>query len=257
MSDRAASDLNASPTSGLPRRGRRTPSQHPGPPLGVPAGVALAAFVAAVATGPLLGQGPLPSPWSPSAEIERYFVDSRTATAVGSWLLVLSATALLFFSALVFSRLNFLAPHAPGPVIAGLGGVAASLSLAVSAAPMWALSQPNIALNAAWPQMRPLGSDHLVHSLDYLMFVTGGPIHVVGLGVMVLGIAVTMHFIRRTPAWLARVGVGLAALCIASSIAMMTQIGAPMLPIGRFLALFWLVGVALIIPRERGPRRRR
>ncbi len=217
---------------------------HPGPPLGAPAIVFVATFVASILAAPLAGGGTMPSPFGPSALVQIFFAANSTTTAVGALLMLLSATALLVFSAVGASRLQYLAPNAPGPLIAGFGGVAAAVALAASACASWVLS------------MSPVSQDlELVHAIHGLAFVLGGPAHVVSLGVLVLGLAVTTIFVNRTPRVLSKVGIVIAAVDFLSVLALLSPSAAHLVPLGRFASLFWLVVMAVQIPRARGARR--
>jgi hypothetical protein len=220
-------------------------AEHPGPPLAAPAVTGAATFVASVLVGPVSGAGPVPSPFDGGA-IATYAAAHPTVLSVTALLVLLSAIALVFLSAVTWSRLAFLAPNAPGPAIAGIGGVAAAGSLLVTAGVLWALGQPGVA-------------DHpdLAVALHHLGFALGGPVHVASLGVLVVGIAVTTLFVARTPRWLSYTGVALAAVDVLGSLALLDERLAWLLPVGRFLTLAWLVGICALVPRDRAARGRR
>jgi hypothetical protein len=106
-------------------RGRR----HPGPPLGAPVIAFAVLFVASLVIGPMLGAGTIPSPFSSPSVIQHYFAASHTASQVNGFLQVVAGIMLSLFGAILLSRLQFLAPNAPGPTIAGVGGILASAVL--------------------------------------------------------------------------------------------------------------------------------
>jgi hypothetical protein len=223
------------------RRGRGR--EHPGPPLAVPALAFLVMFAASGLAGPLSGSGTFPSPYSHAGVVERYFAANRTATGVGAFFLLAAATALVFFSAIMWSRLTFLAPNAPGPAIAAFGGLSAAGLLAVGGSAEWLLSRPAVT-----------SQQGLVRMLDDAVFVTAGPAHTGALGVLMLGVAVTTWFIRRTPRWLSVLGVALAVVDIAATLSLLTSRVTPLIPIGRFGSMFWLVAISVLLPRTRAAR---
>jgi hypothetical protein len=220
-------------------------AEHPGPPLVAPAVTGAVTFVASVLVGPLSGAGTTPSPFDGDA-IATYAAAHPTVLSVSALLVLLSAVAMVFLAAVVWSRLAFLAPNAPGPAIAGIGGVAAAGSLLSTSAFLWVLGQPSVA-------------DHpdLAVALHHLGFALGGPVHVASLAVLVVGIAVTTLFIGRTPRWLAVAGIALAAVDVLGSLALLDESLAVLLPVGRFLSLAWLIGICALVPRERAARGRR
>lgn len=224
-----------------PRRGGS--AAHPGPPLAAPAIAFVVTFLASILIGPISGAGAVPSPFAAPATIERYFTDHHTITAISGSLMLLSAIPLLILSAITFSRLDFLAPNAPGPAIAGFGGLAASTMLMASALFGWTLSRDVVT-----------DQPGLAHTVDYLMFLTGGPAHTAALGVMILGLAVTTLFIARTPRWLSVIGIGLAVLDVLCLVSLAVEEAAPLIAIGRFGSLAWLVAITWLIPRDRAAR---
>jgi hypothetical protein len=225
-------------TSGL-SRGRA----HPGPPLAVPAVAFVATFVASVLAGPVLGNGTFPSPYADAGVIERYFAANQTATGVGALFLMLSATALVFLSAIAWSRLTFLAPNVPGPAIAAFGGLSAAALLGVSGSLEWVLSRSSVTSQPG-----------LVRMLDAAVFVTGGPAHTGALGMTMLGLAVTTWFVRRTPPWLSVLGVVIAVVDIVSMLSLLSSTLMPLIPAGRFGSMIWIVAISVLLPRTRAAR---
>lgn len=222
---------------------RATPG-HPGPPLAAPAAAFLIFFLAPSFLGPLLGAvGQVPSPFLRSEVVQAYFAANPHPTQLSALLMFWSALALALLTAIAHSRLDYLSPNAPGPTIAAAGGIVASAMLAVSSACTWVLGQP-------------VTSDQrdLTHVLHYLSFVSGGPIHTAALGFLVFGLSITTWFLRRTPRWLCIVGYVIAAVAVLSSLTMAVPALAPLIPLGRFTAMIWLVAVGLLIPRSRQAR---
>jgi hypothetical protein len=216
---------------------------HAGPPLALPALAFLVSFGASGLAGPLIGTGTFPSPYSHAGKVERYFAANQTATGVSSFFLLAAATALVFFSAIVWSRLTFLAPNVPGPSIAAFGGLSAAALLAVSGSLEWLLSRPAVTSQPG-----------LVRMLDDAVFVTAGPAHTGALGMLMLGVAVTTWFVRRTPPWLSLLGVVIAVVDIASTLSLLTSTLTPLIPIGRFGSMLWILAISVLLPRTRAAR---
>jgi hypothetical protein len=134
----------------------------------------------------------------------------------------------------------------PGPGIAYFGGIAASVLLGLAGLLTWVLGQPVTGQAPA-----------TLHTLLYVVYATGGPGFVVGLGIMLGGAAVPALVRRLTPRWLAWAGLVLAALCELSFFTLLTQDLAFLLPAGRFLGLAWLVIFGFLLPRAARPAGRR
>src|SRR5262245_47169037 len=148
--------------------------RHAGPPLKLPAVVFFALFAASLIAGAILTGGtPPPIPFGATDESLRYFVDHATAVRVVSFFQFGAAVPLAIFTATVVSRLHFLRVHAAGVTIALAGGLAASILLAISGLLEWVLSSPGVALVTANARV-----------LQLLVFATGGPGHVVSLGLL-------------------------------------------------------------------------
>ncbi|WP_028925357.1 hypothetical protein [Pseudonocardia acaciae] len=219
----------------------KTRPAHPGPPLAAPA---IAFVVLFIAPGFFGGAGGIPSPFGPTATVHAHFAANLMSSQLNGFMMFLSAVFLVLFSALALSRLTYLAPNAPGPTIAGVGGVVAGVLLAVSALVGWVLGQP-VAVE----------QPGLTHVLHFLSFVLGGPGHVAALGLLVFGLAITSWFLRRAPRWLCVVGFVIAAVSVLSSVSLVVTPAAPLIPLGRFTGMAWLVAISFLIPRERAARR--
>jgi hypothetical protein len=226
-----------------PLRGSRA---HPGPPLVAPAVAFVLTFAASGLAGPVIGNGAFPSPYAHAGVIERYFPANHTAMAVAAFFMLMAATALVFFSAIAWSRLTFLAPNAPGPAIAAFGGLSAAALLAVAGSLEWLLSRADVTAQPG-----------LVRMADDAVFVTAGPAHTGALGMAMLGLAVTTWFVRRTPPWLSVLGVVIAVVDIASTLSLLTSSLTPLIPIGRFGSMIWIVVISVLLPRTREARGRR
>ena len=227
----------------IPQTKVRRGPEHPGPPLVVPAVAFAVIFVASLVVPVALGRGLLPSPFAGSNVIQNFFATSTQAVQITGFMQLLSALLLALFSAVAWSRLDYLAPNAPGPAIAGVGGMLAAIFLGLTAMFQWTLSQGAV-----------LALSGLVRALHYLQFLFGGPAHTAGLGILVLGFAVTFWFVRRLPRWLCHVGFAIALLAMVSTLALLVPALAPLVALGRFGAILWLIAVAAQTPRTRRAR---
>jgi hypothetical protein len=216
-----------------------TRSRRPtGPPLGVLAVVSLALALAGVAAAVVAGRA-FASPFAPTGQpldYDRHGIALRLSAT----LLFGSAVPLGIFAATAYTRLLRLGVHVPGPSIGFFGGVAASLMLMTAASAGWVLSHPEV------------GSDPAVtRALSLFAFLTGGVGYVVGLGLLVAGLAVPALVLRLTPRWLGWTGLAVAAVSEVSFLAMALPDLQLLLPVGRYAGLAWLVGIGFLLPTRR------
>ncbi|MEV7135753.1 hypothetical protein AB0N24_23070, partial [Arthrobacter sp. NPDC093128] len=115
----------------------------------------------------------------------------------------------------------------------------------LSALLSWVLSRPEITTDLA-----------LTHALSFLAFIAGGVGYVVGMGLLVAGIAVPALILRFIPRWLAWTGLVIAALSELSFLSMAVEPLQFLLPIGRFGGLLWLVAVGFLLPQNRAAANR-
>lgn len=162
------------------------------------------------------------------------------ATRIAAWLQVGSAVPLLIAAATFFARLQRLGIRVPGPVIALVGGVLASTMVMFSGLVGWVLSRPEVT-----------GDATLVHALNFLSFITGSVGFVLGIGLLVAGVAVPALVRRLVPRWLAWAGLVIAFCAELSFVAMVLEPLQFLFPIGRFLGLGWLVTAGFLLPRIR------
>jgi hypothetical protein len=130
-----------------------------------------------------------------------------------------------------------------GVYIALFGGFASSILLAISALSSWALSQPGVA--------NEIGA---MRTLQLIGFATGGVGHVAMLGLLLAGVSVPALFLRLTPRWIAWLGLVLAATCELSTLSMVFPMASILLPLGRFPAFTWLIGMGFTLPKSRASR---
>jgi hypothetical protein len=202
--------------------------------------IATGLFVASLVVG-ALGGGPFPSPYDSSSDVLGFFAAHRTTVRVAATLQFASAVPLAILAAALVSRLQFLGfSRVPGTLIALTGGILASGLLVVSAVVQWVLSRPEVATERV--VVRPLAD---------LSFAAGGPGHVVFLGLLIAGLAVPSAVARLLPRGLALAGVAIAAVAELSTLALISQPAAFLLPLARFGGLAWLIAAAVLLPVQR------
>jgi hypothetical protein len=212
-----------------------------GPHPGVLALVALVLTLLGVGLGAALSGGAvIASPFASTAEVAGRFQEFPLATRILAWLQVGSAVPLVIAAATFFARLQRLGIRVPGPVIGLVGGVLASTMLLFSGLVGWVLSRPEVT-----------GDATLTHALNFLSFITGSVGFVVGIGLLVAGVAVPSLVLRLVPRWLAWAGLVIAFCAELSFVAMVVEPLQFLFPIGRFLGLLWLVVAGFLLPSTR------
>jgi hypothetical protein len=180
-----------------------------------------------------------PSPFEPDAS--RWFSQYPAAALASSFFLFGSAVPLAIYTATASSRLQFLGMKVAGIHIALVGGVLASVALATSAFAQWVLAQPGHATG-------------LTRALHLFSFAAGGPGFAVPFGLLIAGIAVVGGIQRFMPQWLSWLGLALAAVAELSVFALVWVPAAFLLPVARFLGMFWLIGAGAALPTTRRAR---
>ncbi len=219
-----------------------SPRQQGGPPLVVLAGISTALLLGGIALSALLG-GVLPSPFGDDAAIARYFQTQPEAVKASGVLVFGSAVPLAIYAATVSVRLRQLGVTAPGATIALAGGLLAAGMLSLSGLLQWTLSRPAVRTDEA-----------LVRALHDLTFLTGGPAHVVFLGLLVAGVAVPGLLLGLLPRPLAMAGLVIAALAELTTLSLIWPVLILALPIARFPALAWLIAASALLPHRRPSR---
>ncbi|WP_260610046.1 hypothetical protein [Streptomyces sp. WAC06614] len=203
--------------------------------------VLTALFLAGLVLSTVLADGAaFPSPFGATAGTAAYFRDHTDATRVSGALQFAASVPLALYAATASARLHRLGVRAPGATIALAGGALASAFLACSGLVTWVLSRPEVA-------ERP----ELVRPLQYLAFGLGGPAHVVLLGLLVAGIAVPGLLAGLLPRALAVAGLAVAAVAELSTLVLLADGAALLLPVARFTALAWLIAAGFLLPRRR------
>ena len=214
--------------------------RHAGPPLMLPGALFMALFVGSLVAGSILSGGaPYPRPFG-DVDTARYFAEHAFAARVTALLQFGAAIPLGLFTATLVSRLRFLGIEAAGVTIALFGGLAAALFLATSALTQWVLASPGVAESATDARL-----------LYLLAFATGGPGHVVPLGLLLAGGSITGGLTRLIPRWLMWFGIILAVFAELSTLTLILEPAVFLLPLARFPAFIWILCIAAILPSQR------
>lgn len=223
-----------------------TPRTQGGPPLGVLAVVFTALFLAGIVLGVVFANGvAFPSPFGSATDILAYFRDHQLAVRISALLQFAAAIPLAIYAATANARLHQLGVRAPGATIALAGGLLAAAFMACSALVSWVLSRPEVADEPV-----------LVRALQNLAFITGGPGHVVPLGLLIAGISVPGLLARLLPRWLTTAGLVIAALAELTTLTLLVADASYLLPVARFTGLAWLVIAGFLLPLDRERRNR-
>ncbi|MGW6419709.1 hypothetical protein [Streptomyces sp. NPDC055055] len=200
-----------------------------------------ALFLAGLVLATVLAGGTaFPSPFGETGEIVAYFRAHSDAVQVAGALQFAAAIPLAVYAATVSARLHRLGVRAPGATIALAGGLLAAGFLACCGLVSWTLSRTDV-----------LELPQLVRALQYLAFATGGPGHVVALGLLVAGIAVPGLLAGLLPRALAVAGLVLATVAELSALTLLLDGAALLLPLARFTCMGWLIAAGFLLPRRR------
>jgi hypothetical protein len=223
------------------RRSSREHHRPDGPPPGVIAIIVLALSVMAVLVPAGMAGGMFfPSPYGSTQTVSMYLTEHRDSSVATGFLTFAASVPLGIFTATVYARLLRLGIRVPGPNIAFAGGITATILLAVSGHLTWSLGQSIAGESAA-----------LLHLGEYVSYALGGVGFVVGIGLLIAGIAVPALILHLTPSWVAWIGLLLAALAEISVLVLLVPQLAFLLPIGRFVGVAWLVVAGFLLPRNR------
>ena len=187
-----------------------------------------------IGVGVALG-GVMPLPYGPLPPIQEYVRNHPVAVQVIAVAMFASSVPLAGYAAEASARLRRHGMKGPRPTIALIGGTLAAGSLALAGLVGWTLTRPEVTADTA-----------LVRALYTLVFLIGGPGHIVALGVLVAGMAAS-GLMPKPVAWS---GVAIAALAeSAAAVLVWTQLGV-ILPVARVSALAWLVVAGALLPRD-------
>jgi hypothetical protein len=217
-----------------------------GPNPGILAVVSLGLAVGGLISSAILTGGrTFVSPFAPAEQVAAYFHGNPEAVRLASMFQSGSAVPLGIFAATVYARQLRLGVRVPGPGIGFFGGITASVFLMLSAMLGWVLSRPEITTDVT-----------LTHALSFLAFIAGGVGYVVGMGLLVAGIAVPALILRFLPRWLAWTGLVIAAFSELGFLSMALEPLQFLLPAGSFAGLLWLIGAGFLLPQNRAATNR-
>ncbi len=211
------------------------PTRPDGPPLWMPAAAFAVLTVAAAALGaaaPWFGASP--------AEVAAYVAAHPTQGAVQAMLLFASAFPLVVWAAAVQARMRRLGLAVPGPTIGLTGGILAAAALVLSGLSSWVSVQPGVA-----------DVPGVVFALRTLGFAAGAAGFVVPIGLLLAGFAVPAllrHLLPRPLAW---AGLVVATAAVLATLTLVVPALDPLLPIGRFGGLLWIVAASVLLPRAK------
>ena len=192
-----------------------------------------------LAIGIALG-GVMPLPYGPPTAVSAYVRAQPVAVRVIAIAVFASSVPLAVYAATAGTRLRQLGVTAPGATIALTGGTLAAGALGLAGLLAWTLSRPEVSADTA--------SLRVVY---LLVFLVGGPGHIVALGLLVAGMAVPSLILGLTPRPVAWIGLAIAALAELTTVVLAwPELGA-ILPIARVSALIWLVVVGALLPLRR------
>ena len=208
------------------------PRPQTGPPL-----LALAlSYAALTLVGLVLGAG-LTRPDDTPAEVARTLVAQQITTTLLGAAVIGAAFPLAIWTATAYRRLRQLGVTAPGSAIALAGGLLASTMLALSGLVAWTAATS-----------APASTPEVLQALSTLSFAAGGPGFVPFSALLVAGVAVpglNLGLLPRTWAW---AGLAIAALSLLSLLSLLTPVLYPLLPVGRFGGVIWLIAVSVLLP---------
>jgi len=227
-------DSSKDGTVSAPSRGRQG-----GPPLVLLALICIGLLFGGLGIGVTLG-GVMPLPYGPAAAVQAYVRAQPVAVQVIATAAFGSSVPLAIYAATASARLRQLGVTAPGATIALTGGTLAAGALGLTGLLGWTLSRPEISADNA-----------LVRAVYYLVFLVGGPGHIVALGLLVAGMAVPSLILGLTPRTVAWIGLAIAALAESATLVLVWPELGVILPIARISALAWLVVAGALLPRRR------
>jgi len=178
-----------------------------------------------------------PRPTDDTATVAGYLRDGASHMEASAGLQVLAAMALLWFTAVVAGLLRRSGRPGPAPELALGGGITAAVTLIVSAGVSIVYASTDLV------------ADDTMAQLSYqLTFWLGGPLHVGGLGLLIVAAAVGLGL----PKWLSVAGLVIGALGLVASLTPIVYQLVMFTPIGRFTGFIWLIVVGVMLALRKG-----
>jgi hypothetical protein len=210
-----------------------------GPSLVVLAAIWFALLIGGLAVGVAIGGVP-PSPFNTGAASQEFFVAHPAAAQAAGVGAFGASVPLAIYAATASARLRQLGVTAPGATIALAGGVLAAGALALCGLLVWTLSRPEVTADGS-----------VVRALYFLVFLTGGPGHVVVLGLLVAGVALPGLVLGLLPRSVAWAGLVIAAIAEVTALVLVWPPLMVLLPVARIPALVWLIIAGATLPGRR------
>lgn len=207
------------------------------------AGIAFLAFTTVgLAFATIFASGLYPSPfgppYGPTTDVGDFFAANRQQVQVMSFAYAVGALALFAFVAYCAAMLATPGSgrRSPFPALALAGGTMAAGFWLLTALLLWVLAEPEVT--------RAPGVLQVVHDLAYL---TGGPGHVLSLGLCIGAVSAALWTGDVLPRWVLWVGAAAAILSLLSVTALLWDPATFILPLGRGLSLLWILVTSLAI----------
>jgi hypothetical protein len=210
-------------------------------PLALLSLICIGLLFGGLAVGVAMG-GVMPLPYGPATAVQAYVRAEPNALQIIATAVFASSVPLAIYAAAAATRLRQLGVTGPAATVALTGGTLAAGALGLTGLLGWTLSRPEVSQDAA-----------LIEAIYFLVFLVGGPGHVVALGLMIAGMALpslTLGLLSRRWAW---AGLLIAALSVATTLVLVWPEMGVILPIARVSALAWLVLAGALLPRQRRP----
>lgn len=215
-------------------------ARHRGPPLVLLATVHVVLFVASLVVLNGLTKGSWPRPGADPADVGAFLANNGTHLRVVGLLQFGAAVPLLLYAATESSRLRHLGIRAAGTTITLAGGVVAAVLLAVAG-----LGMVTAGATAG------IATPALATVVHQVVFLVGGPGHVVFLGLLLAGIAVTSLLARQLPRGVAGAILAVAVVAELSTLSLVVEPLGVLVAIGRFGGMAALVVAGVLLPTRR------
>lgn len=212
-------------------------ARHRGPPLVLLATVHVVLFVASLVVLNALTDGTWPRPGADPGDVLTFLAANDTQLRVVGLLQFGAAVPLLLYAATASSRLRHVGVRAAGTTIALAGGVVAAVLLAGAGLGMFTAGAT---AGVATPALASV-----VHQV---VFLVGGPGHVVFLGLLLAGIAVTSLLARQLPRGVAGAMLAVAVVAELSILSLVVEPLGVLVAIGRFGSMAALVAAGVLLP---------
>lgn len=194
-------------------------------------------FIASLFVIPMLAPGArIPNPFASDSAAHDLYVTYGAAVRVSSFLQLVSAVCLAAVSAF-WGELQDKKNSSASRSLILCGGLGSAILLSMTALCSWALAAPGGA---------DLGP--VLHTLQFLPFLMGGPGWAAFFGLLLLGICLAGTNVL--PRWMVWSGLLLALVAELATFVLLTITASVGLPIARFLGFLWLLSAAVSVARH-------